>query len=77
MATLTLNEITERINIDNAKREKDPLIYAVKDTGAFIGGIARLAVLNLDPMIQDKLIDNAIDKIDRLKRLETAQASIV
>ena len=72
MATLAtiLQETTEQINIDNRKREKSPITYAIKDVASFAGSVSRFANLAMDDMVQDKVLENKLNSLTRLKEFE-------
>ena len=72
MATLStiLTESVEQINIDNRKREKSPITYMVKDLASFTGSVSRFANLAMDDMVQDKVLENKLNSLTRLKEFE-------
>ena len=77
MATLAeiMSESVEQINIDNRKREKSPITYAIKDTASFAGSLVRFGNLAMDDMVQDKVLENKLNALTRLKEFEAELVS--
>lgn len=65
-----LQDVTEQINIDNRKREKSPITYAIKDIASFTGSVSRFANLAMNDMVQDKVLENKLNELTRLKEFE-------
>ena len=78
--TLTAQSIIsstlEEINIDNRKRKKSPVLHMISDTASAIGATSRYVALTLDDLVEDKVLDNKLNAMSRLKDFEQELVSM-